>query len=776
MRTLRLSALPLAILILSGCSAVGIESKRVDYKSAAVKVPSLEIPPDLTTPGTEDRYTIPGGSGESVVSYSDFDKSGRAKRSALLPEVKSVRLERNGSLHWLVVGEKAESVWPLIKAFWQENGFNIKSENPQGGIMETDWAENRAKIPQGGLRNLIGKAFDSMYSSGEMDMYRTRLERSKDGRSTEVYITHYGKEEVLDKENNTSKWQSRPGDPVLEITMLQTLMSKLDGSAGQDASAESSAPQLRELANGGKVILLSEPFDRSWRDVGLALERAGITVEDKDRANGIYFVHVANTAKEKGWFSRFKHWINEGDGKTYQVTVRENRTGSEVTANDGNGETNEETLRIIDALYQNIQNDMVQAIPDASLSGKVATLDAAPAPGIPAPPRLLEIAGGGKVMLLSDPLDACWRKVGQALERVGIAVDEKNRADGIYFLPAKDAEQKKGALDGLKFWGDSNKPVRPQVTVREGGTGCEVAAHNGSGETNKETQRTIDALYLSMQPRLQETASGGRVIMLSDSIDACWRRVGLALDRAGIAVEWKRREEGIYFMPIRDAERKKDTLGKLSSWLKEGNRTQVTVRDVSAGCEVAASNGGGETDQETQRIIDALYLSIQKDMVQAMPGATLRENAAPNTVPAPNARPAVPDTKTAPDARPAPTRGAIPPRLQEIPGGGRIILLSDPFDACWRKVGLVLERVGIAVEEKNRADGIYFLQTKETEKKKGMLDNLMFWQSDDSKPVRSQVTVRSGTAGCEVAANNGDGGSNPVTEQVIDKLYSNIGK
>ena len=366
MRNLHLTALSLAMLTLAGCSSMSLESKRVDYKAAAVKVPSLEVPPDLTVPVAEDHYTIPDG-GAAVANYSDFAKgsvSSSSRASSVLPVSGSVRLERNGAQRWLVVNDKAENVWPVIKAFWQENGFVIKTDNPQAGIIETDWAENRAKIPKTGLRSILGKVLDGMYDSGEKDMYRVRLERSKDGNSTEIYLTQYGKEEVLNADKSTSKWQSRPNDPELEATMLQMLMTKLGGAEIQAQAKEQVeanpaqvaviAPRLQTLANGSKIILLSEPFDRSWRTIGLALEHEGFVLEDKDRANGVYFLRVEEVTKEKGWLDKMAFWHKE-EKKTpmrYQVTVHESNAGCEVAANNGNGESNPNSQRIIDALYK----------------------------------------------------------------------------------------------------------------------------------------------------------------------------------------------------------------------------------------------------------------------------------------------------------------------------------------------------------------------------------------------------------------------------------------
>lgn len=371
MKTLQLAVLPLWLLVLAGCGSMSLEEKRVDYKSGAAKAPSLEIPPDLTAPGVQDQYAIPDG-GETSASYSDFAKGGVAQQgtpvSGVLPQSKNVHMERSGTSRWLVVEEKPENVWPQIKAFWQENGFSIKSENMQAGIIETEWAENRAKIPQGGIRSVIGKVLDNLYSSGEKDMYRTRLERIKDGNTTEVYISHYGKEEVLSADQSSSKWQSRPNDPGLEATMLQMLMAKLGGAAeaqaqagqAQGAFAESTAgmvaaPKLQTLANGSKTILMSEPFDKSWRKLGLALERAGLVVEDKDRGNGVYYLRVAEADKKQGVLDKLAFW-RSADSKAmrYRVIVREGSTGVEVAASNDEGASDPEAQRILDALYNQL--------------------------------------------------------------------------------------------------------------------------------------------------------------------------------------------------------------------------------------------------------------------------------------------------------------------------------------------------------------------------------------------------------------------------------------
>lgn len=375
MRTLHLTALFISLLILAGCSAVGIENKRVDYKSAANKMPTLEVPPDLTTPVTKNQHIIPGSDGEVTANFSDFVKGGQVTQAGIgatvLPEVKNAHIERSGTQRWLVVGGKVENVWPLVKEFWQEQGFIIKLDNPAAGIIETDWTERQAKVQKSGLSKILSKVFNQLSSSGEQDMYRTRLERSKDGSSAEIYISHRGMEEVLDVDKNGYKWRPRPNDPGLEASMLQLLMAKLggeqtpksqEGVVGSSLTA-ATMPKLQEI-NGHKTIILNEPFDKSWRQIGLALDQAGIEVQDKDRASGIYFVSAGkDTAKKKGWANNLMFWRNDSDQKStknsvdgtrYRVTVRENKAVTEVSALNGDAGKDEATQRITELLYKQL--------------------------------------------------------------------------------------------------------------------------------------------------------------------------------------------------------------------------------------------------------------------------------------------------------------------------------------------------------------------------------------------------------------------------------------
>lgn len=349
---------------LTGCSSIGsmLESNKIDYKSASkASVSSLEIPPDLTQLQHDNRYAIPDLNNRGTATASGFNLQQNVQRPAAAVAVVAPRaaagmhIERDGKQRWLVIKQTPEVLWPQLKDFWQESGFLINLESPETGVMETDWAENRAKIPQDIIRSTLGKVLDSLYSTGERDKFRTRLERGADG-TTEIYISHRGAEEVLTGSNKeTTVWTPRPADPELEAEFLSRLMARFGVETERAkvivASAVPEQARARIVkADGveGTYVEVNENFDRAWRRVGLALDRVGFTVEDRDRSQGLYFVRyvdqdleAANKPNaEKGFLSRlFSSSPSDKakKAKRYRVAVKGATTTSQISILDDKG-------------------------------------------------------------------------------------------------------------------------------------------------------------------------------------------------------------------------------------------------------------------------------------------------------------------------------------------------------------------------------------------------------------------------------------------------------
>ncbi len=364
-----LTLLVMTALAVSGCSMP--ESKKIDYKSAE-KLPTLEVPPDLVAPSSDNRYDVPDTQGKVTATLSTYNqerKTTPTTSTTVLPQQDKVRIERAGTQRWLVVQGTPQQVWPVIKDFWQENGFILNIDSPETGVMETDWAENRAKIPDDGIRSLLGKVIDSVYSTAERDKFRTRVEAGKDG-TTEIYISQRGMEEVYATEGkDQTKWQPRPHDPDLEAEMLRRLMLRfgVEESRAESLLASKQTPeQARILKEAGTPVLeMDEGFDRAWRRVGLALDRVGFAVEDRDRSKGVYFVRyidpdVDNNSKaDEGIFAKLAFWRSKDAQTAPQLRIIVNgavdKSRVSVTGVDDKPVDPATQTRIINLLYKELK-------------------------------------------------------------------------------------------------------------------------------------------------------------------------------------------------------------------------------------------------------------------------------------------------------------------------------------------------------------------------------------------------------------------------------------
>jgi outer membrane protein assembly factor BamC len=370
-RWLSLLALPLAALALISCKSV-TSNDTVDYKSSgAVRGPNLSYPPDLITAQADRRYIVQDGTA-TMSEYNAAVKKSAQMRTNVMTGIPGMRIAKDGERRWLVVEKPAPELYPQVKDFWQENGFLLVVDSPSTGIMETDWAENRAKVAQDWIRSTIGGALDSMYDTGERDKYKTRLEVTKPG-ETEIYITQRGAIEKCTTDTTgaclSTIWTPRPNDPELEAVFLTRLMERL-GMTQEQAKAMVATPlgpkapkaKFVQEGNNKGYIELSAGFDRSWRDIGLALDRSNFTVEDRNRSQGVYFVRYVNAkdvGDSKGFFSNLFSSKDDSklQAKKYQVIVKstgENSSNVYVQDADGKPENTPAGFQLLTLLTEQL--------------------------------------------------------------------------------------------------------------------------------------------------------------------------------------------------------------------------------------------------------------------------------------------------------------------------------------------------------------------------------------------------------------------------------------
>ncbi|GAB4345036.1 MAG: outer membrane protein assembly factor BamC [Gammaproteobacteria bacterium] len=344
--------LSLLLISLAGCSGEGgfVRERKVDYRKATT-LPRLDVPPDLSQVESRGGGVLPPTTALGTSTYSGFATSRQAASTAqgsgVLPRPESIRVEHDGARRWLVIDAPPERVWPQVREFWLQQGFLIKWEDPRLGIIETDWMENRADIPQGIIRRLFSKIAEGLYSAPTRDKYRVRLERGDEPDTTELFLSHWGVKEAVSNTADVEQviWEPRPSDPELEAEFLNRLLVFMglgEEQATQRLAAGTGEPRARIVQAGGEEVLeIDEAFSRAWRLTGIALDHLGFVVEDRDRSQGIYRVRATEPLRElteeKGFFSGLAFWRDDEEqlreqgrflvlvsdrGETTRITIR----------------------------------------------------------------------------------------------------------------------------------------------------------------------------------------------------------------------------------------------------------------------------------------------------------------------------------------------------------------------------------------------------------------------------------------------------------------------
>jgi outer membrane protein assembly factor BamC len=368
-----LAAAVASLAVVSGCTWTGSSvSQTIDYQNARTRSTPLEVPPDLSQLPRDERFTVPERPQTVTASATAASRPGgpagapgAATAAMVAPTATVARIERAGNQRWLAVNMPPDKAWPILLEFWPSVGLAVEKSDPATGVMETVWAENKAKVNQDLIRRSLGRIFSSVYETGEQDKYRARIERTATDTS-EIFISHRGMIEVFtSSQQDRTAWQPRPPDPGLEAEMLQRLLAKFDGTASRPAASAkapaaagapaagaaatvAAAPEAAWIIKGAdgrsERLVIDDAFDRAWRRVGLALDRGGFTVEDRDRAKGTYFVryldpdYEAKAKDEQGFLTKILGKEKPVPAPQYRVQVSASgQAGTQVQVFDKDG-------------------------------------------------------------------------------------------------------------------------------------------------------------------------------------------------------------------------------------------------------------------------------------------------------------------------------------------------------------------------------------------------------------------------------------------------------
>ena len=352
-----------------GCSTIDntLPDYRADYKKSTTVQP-IEIPPDLIgSTHIEEQMVVPQSDGTTTFSdYNSERTTARAQQPTsevnVLPVAEKVQIKRDGNIRWLVLQGEPDTLWPQVKQFWLKQGFTLKMENPRIGIMETEWTENRADIPQDGIRKYLGKFLDMVYSASTRDKFRVRLERGSVAGTTELYLIHRGAEEVA--KGDDWVWQNRPSDSELEAEMLNRLMVFVGIEKEQAdtlvATTEDKPVSRAQLMHTGQIhLVVREDFARAWRRTGIALDHVGFTVEDRDRSRGMYFIRYVDPEpdKDKGFFAGWFGGDSTPSNQEYHILMIDEAPTTRIVVLDNKEQrdTSKTAEKILTLLHEQLK-------------------------------------------------------------------------------------------------------------------------------------------------------------------------------------------------------------------------------------------------------------------------------------------------------------------------------------------------------------------------------------------------------------------------------------
>lgn len=328
------------VLFVGACSTTDTIDSQAEYSSASPRSSTtLVMPPGLTAP-------------DNTAGYKMLDNQ-QLHDGYLLNQAKDMQIMQGGSERWLIIRKKTvDQSWPMMLGFLNQQGLNIKNQNKNIGMIETDWSIQDTTVPETGVRQLFDwMGLGKMYSLRSLYKYRINMWQNES--DTLVFVTNYQMNEVYPEcvtnlnqtiqvqpsDNQATKWMPLPPNPQLELGFLVQFMGFAGFSHEQVKQVVASASVV-ESANEeaylqGTTLVINDQFDRAWWRTGIALERAGLGIADKNRSLGEYYVYPLQSTvenSEPGFFSRM--W---GDDKSAlqmpqaQYTIKLQESGNQTS-------------------------------------------------------------------------------------------------------------------------------------------------------------------------------------------------------------------------------------------------------------------------------------------------------------------------------------------------------------------------------------------------------------------------------------------------------------
>lgn len=346
---------------LTACSGGSIldnlPNRAPDYRQSSVNR-TIEVPPDLTSGATSNNMAVDNFTPASVTSYNDFQNAQVQRNNRgyiqVLPQLYGVSvIENSGHLPYISTQADATTAWQIVKKYWMDNGVRLAIDNPNIGIMETDWLQNKADTPKTGISGLLNSLLGFVNDNDQRDRYRMRFSRNAAG-GTDIALI-YSKSELTAQYDTPSgtkdpagfKWQESDNkNPELQLEMTRRialyLSEQLKQRTGTQQSnnttnhqtASHSYAMVTTLSNGQPALVINGNYAQNWRTLGIALDRASFTIEAQDYNSGSYKVRYTPQSDNQSQSFFGKLWGSNDQPNTHrpQYLIRLADQGSQSIA------------------------------------------------------------------------------------------------------------------------------------------------------------------------------------------------------------------------------------------------------------------------------------------------------------------------------------------------------------------------------------------------------------------------------------------------------------
>lgn len=298
----------ISTILLSGCSSFkkSFDSEdstlsRDNYRVTQDTLLSpLELPPNFQNPdrnmNASNRQLM--GQLNQALSRKDIPSY----------HVDGLSVQSNLSERWLHIAKvDSDDLWERLQRFLNAQGFTVEEARKDVGVIRTNFLARKEIVPKSEMSFLtrILNSWREETAEGAMDRLTLRVETDAQG-GANVYLRH----SMIIADNSDgdiTTWRSRPYHPEFEAEMLYQAMTFL-GASMTDAIAQIKATEVHSalsLDGAFAGISLAAGLEESWQYILSLSDRAGFSVLNTDKANGIMTLRLSDVNQPKpGFFAR----------------------------------------------------------------------------------------------------------------------------------------------------------------------------------------------------------------------------------------------------------------------------------------------------------------------------------------------------------------------------------------------------------------------------------------------------------------------------------------